>query len=107
MSRRHGVDPPLICSFCSKSQDTVQKLICNPPGSTVRAYICDECLAVCASILADDDTTRFHPLLGQPITNDLLHAVERRIKKEKAGEDANAELDDLRTSAVRWVGYVP
>src|SRR5690242_7011219 len=45
----------LRCSFCHKSQDAVAKLI-SSPSDYPRAYICDECLAVCNSILEDDRT---------------------------------------------------
>jgi ATP-dependent Clp protease ATP-binding subunit ClpX len=41
------------CSFCHKSQDVVGKLI-SSPSDYPRAYICDECIAVCNSILEDD-----------------------------------------------------
>src|ERR1700683_177263 len=43
----------LRCSFCHKSQDAVAKLISSPTDYP-RAYICDECVAVCNSILEDD-----------------------------------------------------
>jgi ATP-dependent Clp protease ATP-binding subunit ClpX len=43
----------LRCSFCHKSQDVVGKLI-SSPSDYPRAYICDECIAVCNSILEDD-----------------------------------------------------
>jgi ATP-dependent Clp protease ATP-binding subunit ClpX len=43
----------LRCSFCHKSQDAVAKLI-SSPSEYPRAYICDECVAVCNSILEDD-----------------------------------------------------
>jgi len=45
----------LRCSFCHKSQDNVAKLI-SSPSDYPRAYICDECVAVCNSILEDDRT---------------------------------------------------
>ena len=43
----------LRCSFCHKTQDIVGKLI-STPGEYPKAYICDECVAVCNSILEDD-----------------------------------------------------
>jgi len=46
-------DEVLRCSFCHKSQDAVAKLI-SSPSDYPRAYICDECVAVCNSILEDD-----------------------------------------------------
>ena len=51
--KRAGSDDALRCSFCHKSQDVVGKLI-SSPNDYPRAYICDECIAVCNSILEDD-----------------------------------------------------
>jgi ATP-dependent Clp protease ATP-binding subunit ClpX len=51
--KRAGSDEALRCSFCHKSQDVVGKLI-SSPNDYPRAYICDECIAVCNSILEDD-----------------------------------------------------
>jgi len=51
--KRPGSDEALRCSFCHKSQDVVGKLI-SSPSDYPRAYICDECIAVCNSILEDD-----------------------------------------------------
>ena len=42
-------DNQLCCSFCGKSQSEVKKLIA---GRGV--YICDECIQVCISIVADE-----------------------------------------------------
>ena len=53
MRPRSGSDEVLRCSFCHKSQDAVAKLI-SSPSDYPRAYICDECVAVCNSILEDD-----------------------------------------------------
>ena len=53
MKPRSGSDEVLRCSFCHKSQDAVAKLI-SSPSDYPRAYICDECVAVCNSILEDD-----------------------------------------------------
>jgi ATP-dependent Clp protease ATP-binding subunit ClpX len=51
--KRTGSDESLRCSFCHKSQEVVGKLI-SSPSDYPRAYICDECIAVCNSILEDD-----------------------------------------------------
>src|SRR5947209_1732429 len=55
MKGRTGTDEVLKCSFCHQSQDAVAKLT-SPPSDYPRAYICDECVAVCNSILEDDRT---------------------------------------------------
>jgi ATP-dependent Clp protease ATP-binding subunit ClpX len=52
---RSGSEESLRCSFCHKSQDAVAKLI-SSPSDYPRAFICDECVAVCNSILEDDRT---------------------------------------------------
>ena len=49
-------DGKVRCSFCNKTQDQVRKLIAGPNG----AYICDECIAICADIIEEemeDDVT--------------------------------------------------
>lgn len=38
----------LRCSFCTKMQDQVGKLIAGPS-----VFICDECIAVCVDIMVD------------------------------------------------------
>jgi ATP-dependent Clp protease ATP-binding subunit ClpX len=48
-----GADNSLKCSFCHKAQGVVGKLITSP-SDYPRAYICDECIAVCNSIMEDD-----------------------------------------------------
>ena len=53
--KRAGSDETLRCSFCHKTQDSVGKLI-SSPSDYPRAYICDECVAVCNSILEEDRT---------------------------------------------------
>ncbi len=42
--------PGLRCSFCGKSQEEVRKLIAGPD-----VYICDECIALCNEILAEEE----------------------------------------------------
>ena len=39
----------LRCSFCGKTQDQVRRIIAGPG-----AYICNECIALCQEIVADD-----------------------------------------------------
>ena len=46
-------DEPLRCSFCHKTQEQVEKLI-SSPSDYPRAYICNECVGVCQTILEDE-----------------------------------------------------
>ena len=51
--KKTGPEEVLKCSFCHKPQETVAKLI-SSPSDYPRAYICDECVSVCNSILEED-----------------------------------------------------
>ncbi len=42
----------LVCSFCSRSQEEVRKLIAGPS-----VYICDECIDLCNDIIAEEVET--------------------------------------------------
>ena len=55
------------CSFCNKREDAVRKLIASPSDPS-RAYICDECVAVCNSILANDP--------GAPVATPVTAVIE-------------------------------
>jgi hypothetical protein len=61
LGRKDG--EPLRCSFCHKSQDVVGKLI-SSPSDYPRSYICDECIAVCNSILDDGRVASSDPAAG-------------------------------------------
>ena len=45
-----AADKHLRCSFCGKSKDAVRKFISGPS-----VYICNECIALCNEILAEDE----------------------------------------------------
>ncbi len=47
---RMSHDKHLRCSFCGKSKDAVRKFISGPS-----VYICNECIALCNEILAEDE----------------------------------------------------
>jgi ATP-dependent protease Clp ATPase subunit len=99
----------LVCSFCRKPQSAVQKLIASPSES-IRAYICDECIAVCTSIVKEDvpeappAMEEGHPLLDHSLASDLFSAVELWIKRESLGEDAAEELANVRSIASQMLG---
>jgi hypothetical protein len=104
----------LSCSFCHKSEDSVGKLI-SSPSDYPRAYICDECIAVGASILEDDrgpseadamvvtPGEETHPLLAHPLASSLFTAMERWIRCEALGGDAAQEFAEFRSIAARMV----
>jgi ATP-dependent Clp protease ATP-binding subunit ClpX len=50
-----------LCSFCGRGQDEVQRLIAGP--GTV--FICDECVALCSAIIAEESETP--PVVAQRV----------------------------------------
>lgn len=44
-------DGKIRCSFCGKTQEQVRRLISGPSG----AYICDECVDICAEIIEEEN----------------------------------------------------
>ena len=53
VKQKYNPDEPLRCSFCHKTQEQVEKLI-SSPSDYPRAYICNECVSVCETILEDE-----------------------------------------------------
>lgn len=103
-------DDIVRCSFCNKPQSQVRKLIAGPNG----AYICDECIEVCAEIIEeefeyDDDRKEFDDInlltpeeikafldeyvIGQDEAKKVLSvAVYNHYKRIKAGSDLGVDL---------------
>jgi hypothetical protein len=46
VARQTGSTEQLVCSFCGKSQQDVERLVAGPD-----VYICDECVDVCNEII--------------------------------------------------------
>jgi ATP-dependent Clp protease ATP-binding subunit ClpX len=96
--KRSGPDDALRCSFCHKSQDVVGKLI-SSPSDYPRAYICDECIAVCNSILEDDkrDSSPDNPA---PEKRKQAHFLVDQVRPEKLDAliERIAELFDDRSN---------
>jgi ATP-dependent Clp protease ATP-binding subunit ClpX len=86
-TKRPSTDEALRCSFCRKTQDAVGKLI-SSPGDFPRAYICDECVAVCNSILEEErsegvPTTQSRPPRPPEIKSFLDQYVVGQEKTKK------------------------
>jgi ATP-dependent protease Clp ATPase subunit len=104
----------LCCSFCHKSQESVATLISTPPAYP-RAYICDECIAVCNCVLEDDreqlppvsempvNPSEKHPLLAHPLASSLLTAIEQWIRRESVGGDSAQELSEVYRIAAKMM----
>ena len=63
----------LYCTFCSKSQHDVQKLIAGP-----NVFICDECIGLCNGILGDETITQF---LELPLAEAVAALAEYSTEK--------------------------
>ena len=102
----------LRCSFCHKSQEVVGKLV-SSPSDYPRAYICDECIAICAMILEDDrndagvpfslDPNEPHPLISHPLASALIDAVAQWITQESLTHEAAEELARVREIAEKMM----
>jgi ATP-dependent Clp protease ATP-binding subunit ClpX len=57
MARTRSGQPAYVCSFCTRSQEEVQRLIAGPGG----VFICDECVALCTQIIAEERAAKPAP----------------------------------------------
>jgi len=64
-----SVDKHLRCSFCGKSKDSVRKFISGPS-----VYICNECVALCNEILAEEEEK------AQPVGTQVPTLTPHEIK---------------------------
>ena len=64
------------CSFCGKTQDQVRRLIAGPG-----AYICNECIALCQEIVADDmDVMTASPEMGEiPLPSQMKAVLDEYV----------------------------
>jgi ATP-dependent Clp protease ATP-binding subunit ClpX len=108
--KRAGSDDTLRCSFCHKSQDVVGKLI-SSPSDYPRAYICDECIAVCNSILEDDKpepaTTGPHKIPKPLEIKDFLdqyvigqEATKRKLAVAVYNHSKRVHMNRMRNSEI-------
>jgi len=63
-------DRHLRCSFCGKSKDAVRKFISGPS-----VYICNECIALCNEILAEDEEREVQEAITQVPTPVEIKAI--------------------------------
>jgi ATP-dependent Clp protease ATP-binding subunit ClpX len=74
-------DKHLRCSFCGKSKDSVRKFISGPS-----VYICNECIALCNEILAEDEEREVAETVTQvPTPVEIKNVLDQYvIGQEKA-----------------------
>ena len=70
-----ATDKHLRCSFCGKSKDAVRKFISGPS-----VYICNECIALCNEILAEDEEREVAEAITQvPIPAEIKDVLDQYV----------------------------
>ena len=94
MANNTGKEKSLICSFCGKSQDEVDRMIIGPGVN-----ICNECIELCHSLLDNDEKPSARPQSGKasarpapekrPLINILTPAeIKAGLDQYVIGQDA-------------------
>jgi ClpX C4-type zinc finger len=89
----------LYCSFCSKSQHEVRKLISGPAA----VFICDECVGLCIEVVAGRIPNQSKISPEEVPTERLLERL-RPIEDTIQGKGSQLQwvIDQLRSREVSW-----
>lgn len=60
MAGKKTIDSGVHCSFCGKSQEQVNRMISGPGN----AFICDECVGICADIIEEESENDVYEVSG-------------------------------------------
>jgi ATP-dependent Clp protease ATP-binding subunit ClpX len=79
-------DKHLRCSFCGKSKDSVRKFISGPS-----VYICNECIALCNEILAEDEEREVAEAITQvPSPQEIKDVLDQYVIGQERAKKALA-----------------
>jgi ATP-dependent Clp protease ATP-binding subunit ClpX len=79
-------DRHLRCSFCGKSKDAVRKFISGPS-----VYICNECIALCNEILAEDEEREVAEAITQvPTPSEIKDVLDQYVIGQERAKKALA-----------------
>src|SRR6266850_650298 len=79
-------DKHLRCSFCGKSKDSVRKFISGPS-----VYICNECIALCNEILAEDEEREVAEAITQvPSPQEIKDVLDQYVVGQEQAKKALA-----------------
>lgn len=82
MTRNSSNNSSLRCSFCSKSQGEVRKLIAGP-----NVYICDECIEICTDIIAEErDLEERSELVELPKPSEIKEFLDQYVVGQSAAK---------------------
>lgn len=89
----------LSCSFCTKDEDHVAKLIAGPG-----VYICDNCVELCNKVLAEEKSAGRVPEWAELSDQEMLDKLPR-IAGTMAQVEAGLDqwVGELRRRGVTWV----
>jgi len=77
-------DKHLRCSFCGKSKDAVRKFISGPS-----VYICNECIALCNEILAEDEEREVAESITQvPTPREIKNILDQYVIGQEQAKKA-------------------
>ena len=77
-------DKHLRCSFCGKSKDAVRKFISGPS-----VYICNECIALCNEILAEDEEREVAEAITQvPTPREIKSILDQYVIGQELAKKA-------------------
>src|SRR5678810_502674 len=77
-------DKHLRCSFCGKSKDSVRKFISGPS-----VYICNECIALCNEILAEDEEREVSEAITQvPSPQEIKDVLDQYVIGQEQAKQA-------------------
>jgi ATP-dependent Clp protease ATP-binding subunit ClpX len=100
-------DRHLRCSFCGKSKDSVRKFISGPS-----VYICNECIALCNEILAEDEEREVAEAVTQvPAPQEIKDVLDQYVIGQEGAKKALAvavynHYKRINSSATRRDGDV-
>src|SRR5688572_13982744 len=91
--------PLLHCSFCTKSEKEVQKLVAGPG-----VYICDVCIRLCNQIIVEEGRTRFFGDELHERSEEELIDLMVRVQGSHDGIDLTVQwvVRELRARRVSW-----
>ena len=100
-------DRHLRCSFCGKSKDSVRNFISGPS-----VYICNECIALCNEILAEDEEREVAEAVTQvPAPQEIKDVLDQYVIGQEGAKKALAvavynHYKRINSSATRRDGDV-
>ena len=94
-------DKHLRCSFCGKSKDAVRKFISGPS-----VYICNECIALCNEILAEDEEREVAEAITQvPTPREIKNTLDQYVIGQENAKRALAVAVYNHYKRVNAVGH--